>query len=286
MLLLIDAGNTRIKWALAALAAPGAVAGTWIDCGALAHDQVGTLARQWQSVPVGRVLVSNVAGAALRTAIGEQLLLLRDACGAVPAVDWFASDAVVAGVQNLYQNPARLGCDRLAALIGARARWPGRALVVATCGTATTVDALTADGRFIGGMILPGLGVMAASLAQRTAQLPSVSAVSAVSALQPPGSCSPLLADNTEDAIRSGCLAAQAGAIERAVAAHGNAHCVLAGGAAAWVRPYLGHDVTLVDNLVLIGLHAVAIERSAPGKAACRPGTSASSNIAGTSTPC
>src|SRR5438552_2277587 len=71
-------------------------------------------------------------------------------------------------------NPAQLGCDRFASLIGAHALFPGQPLIVATCGTATTVDALSADGLFLGGMILPGLGLMASSLARNTAQLPLV----------------------------------------------------------------------------------------------------------------
>ena len=126
------------------------------------------------------------------------------------AIDWFASVPQLAGVRNGYRNPAQLGCDRFAAAIGAHALEPGKALVVATCGTATTIDALSADGDFLGGMILPGLGLMASSLARNTAQLPQIAASGAV----PAG-----FADNTDDAILSGCLSAQAGAIERACGA-------------------------------------------------------------------
>ena len=261
MLLLIDAGNTRIKWALAGSAtetAPGtAVApGTWIASGAVPHDAIAQLGAAWQAWPVDRVLVSNVAGAGIEAQLRAQLQGLSKP-GAAPAVTWFASTAAVAGVRNGYREPHRLGCDRLAALVGARALLPERALIVATCGTATTVDALDATGLFIGGMILPGPGTMAASLAQRTAQLPPV--------LQaPPAAAAPpiLFADNTEAAIRSGCLAAQAGAIERAIAAHGGAHCLLSGGGAAWVAPYLEAGFTVVDNLVLTGLHAVAMAQA------------------------
>ena len=100
-----------------------------------------------------------------------------------------------------------LGSDRFAAAIGARALAPGQDVVVATCGTATTVDAITLDGRFIGGMILPGLALMAGSLARNTAQLPQVTPGAA-----PP----PLFGANTDDAIISGVPPAQAGAIARA----------------------------------------------------------------------
>lgn len=263
MLLLIDAGNTRVKWALAADLPPSSTLdasavgpAAWLADGMVTHDAIDTLGACWQAHPVSRVLVSNVAGAAVRAALQAQLQLLRTADGAQPVVVWFAAAAAIGGVRNGYREPTRLGCDRLAALIGARTLRPGQALVVATCGTATTVDALAADGTFIGGMILPGLGTMAAALAQRTAQLPSIATPVPV---VPVVSRHALFADNTEDAIRNGCLAAQAGAIERAVAAHGDAHCLLSGGAAGWVAPYLHVAATQVDNLVLTGLHVVAI---------------------------
>jgi type III pantothenate kinase len=152
-----------------------------------------------------------------------------------------------AGVVNGYRNPGQLGCDRFAAAIGAHALAPGRDLVVANCGTATTIDAITADGRFLGGMILPGVGLMAASLARNTAQLPQI----AQGGKLPDG-----FADNTDDAILSGCLAAQGGAIEHACRRHGAAECILSGGAAPWVAPALGVRYRQVENIVLIGLHA------------------------------
>jgi type III pantothenate kinase len=122
---------------------------------------------------------------------------------------------------------------------------------VANCGTATTIDAVTADGRFLGGMILPGLGLMATSLARNTAQLPQI----AQGGKLPSG-----FADNTDDAILSGLLAAQAGAIEHACALHQAQACLISGGAAAYIAPALPAHLPhrLVDNIVLIGLHAAA----------------------------
>ncbi len=247
MLLLIDAGNTRVKWALAdAHAQPGA----WIAHGAAPHDGLDALGAEWRSRQVTRAIVSNVAGQALRERLAALLGPIE--------VEWFASSAERAGLVNGYREPARLGCDRFAAAIGARALAPGQALVVATCGTATTVDAVTADGRFLGGMILPGLALMAGALARNTAQLPQ-----AAPGMAPP----PLFADNTNDAIVSGCLSAQAGAIARAVAGHGGALCILSGGAAPYIAPALEVAHKLVDNIVLVGLHAVARAEAAHGGA-------------------
>lgn len=255
MLLLIDAGNTRVKWgvpqqdALFDARLPDG-AGRWLNIGSAGRDEADLLVQAWQGLPVTRVLISNVAGSSMKVTL---LTSLRAAFGEQIDVTWFASQAELAGVRNGYRNPAQLGCDRFASAIGAHALFPGQALIVATCGTATTVDAITADGEFIGGMILPGLGVMATSLALNTAQLPQIQEISAVATP---------FADNTTDAIIAGCIAAQTGAIERAVALHrqqqGEVLCVLAGGAGPILASYLATPCEKVDNLVLIGLHVAA----------------------------
>src|SRR5450830_1676548 len=217
MLLLIDAGNTRIKWALVAADSP---LGGWLASGAVTHAQIDTLATQWETLAINEVLLSNVAGSVIGTRLRAMLPVVpRD----------FASLPQLAGLTNAYRAPSQLGCDRFAAAI----------------------DAITADGVFLGGMILPGLGLMTSSLARNTAQLPQI----ASDALLPAG-----FADNTDDAILSGCLAAQAGAIERAVRMHGASACLLSGGAALRIAPALALPVPLhlVDNIVMLGLQASA----------------------------
>jgi type III pantothenate kinase len=256
--LLIDAGNTRIKWALAA---PGAALGDWLAQGAHMHADAadpgfalgGAICAGLAGAPatapatIGRVLIANVAGQAVRDRLTAWLAAPQLRIAA-PAIEWFASVPQRAGVRNAYRNPSQLGCDRFAAAIGAHALVPGKAIVVANCGTATTIDAITADGTFLGGMILPGLGLMASSLARNTAQLPQIK----------PGSRLPEgFADNTDDAILTGCLGAQAGAIERAFALHQAVECIISGGAAAYVAPAVQVPHRHVDNIVMIGLHAV-----------------------------
>lgn len=253
MLLLIDAGNTRVKWAVVPSSerSPDAL-GRWSDSGMVEHAQLRSLDDAWRRHKVVRVLASNVAGQAMREGL-EQALLGAFGMQPVP-LEWFASAAALGGIRNNYRNPAQLGCDRFASAIGAHALFPAQPLVVATCGTATTVDAVTSDGVFLGGMILPGLGLMASSLAKNTAQLPQVAAHLDIA--EP-------FADHTDAAIVSGCLAAQAGAVERAVAAHarhgGAVQCILSGGAAALISPHLAVPHQRVDNLVLIGLHKAAM---------------------------
>ncbi|QYF94548.1 type III pantothenate kinase [Massilia sp. PAMC28688] len=238
MMLLVDAGNTRVKWALVQ---PGAAPGQWIASGGVEHADLDQLPERWRDHAVSAVLVSNVAGAALRARLLPLLPGARTA--------WFAARAEMAGMRNGYRNPGQLGCDRFAAALGARTLEPGKAIIVATCGTATTIDAVSAQGDFLGGMILPGLGLMASSLARNTAQLPQVLAGGPL----PSG-----FADNTDDAILSGILSAQAGAIERAFARHRADLCLISGGAACYIAPVLEVAHRMVDNVVLIGLQTAA----------------------------
>lgn len=262
MLLLIDAGNTRVKWALANIATYAcerfdpALLGKWDANGVVERDALGQLVEAWRGRQVARVLLSNVAGEGMRGQLDQ--LLLR-AFGARPiAIEWFRPAPQLAGVRNAYRNPLQLGADRFASAIGAHALYPDEALIVATCGTATTVDAITPDGIFLGGMILPGLGLMASSLAKNTAQLPQVG--SRVDIVTP-------FADNTTDAIVSGCVAAQTGAIGQALAAHGASYgsvrCILSGGAGRMLAPHISHPSVEIDNLVLMGLQTVVMKQHA-----------------------
>lgn len=250
MLLLIDIGNTRIKWAVVDEAA---ALGSWHTFGAVAHARGSEsdffdAVEAWQQLPISRALVANVAGDEKRSMLQQRLPI---------PIDWFVSPPQAAGVRNDYREPTQLGCDRFAAAIGAHALFPASELLIVNCGTATTIDVVSADGNFSGGMILPGLHLMIESLARDTAQLPLVT----ISA------SSQKFADNTNDAITSGCVAAQIGAIEHAfafqLASHATLRCIVSGGAAAEIAPQLSIPYTRVENLVLTGLHAYALSHAA-----------------------
>lgn len=277
MLLLIDAGNTRIKWAWVRQANAGADDyGRWTQSGAVSRADWAQLLPQWQAVPdigaLRRVLVSNVAGIALREQLQDLLVSLLATASpgaAVPGIEWLASQAALGGLTNGYRQPSQLGCDRFAAAIAAHALFPGEALLVATCGTATTIDAIDPDGRFIGGMILPGWGLMTNALSSNTAQLPQITGADAVIAAIDAATAAHAgtkvqlpFADNTQQAIVDGCIAAQVGAIELALQRHrqafGNVRCLLAGGAGNYLSPYLAPAHERFDNLVLIGLQVLA----------------------------
>lgn len=258
MLLLIDAGNTQIKWAVLNPAQQTPL-GEWMQTGSLSHQELIDLdndlnksALPWDQLSVQRAIVSNVAGHALRdllTAAFQQKNII---------VEWLVPAIEKAGIRNQYRNPTQLGSDRFAAAIAAHALFPGQALIIATCGTALTIDAVTADGDFIGGMIAPGLKLMAQSLANNTAQLPAI-------AKNNHGEKAAHFAGDTEAAIVSGCLAAQAGAIEYAVREFvADKHivptplCIVSGGAAQYIIPSLTIPHKSIDNLVLIGLQVIA----------------------------
>lgn len=234
MIICLDSGNTRIKW--------GVHDGEqWLAQGALVHaevDQLAALAVRWPAAT--RVVLANVAG----VAAGERI---RAALGPLAGrLQEVHSSAAAGGVVNGYRFPEKLGVDRWCALIGARSLNRSPTLVV-MAGTATTIDTLAADGRFLGGLILPGVELMRESLGKGTAGLPI-----AAGEYHAYPQC-------TEDAIHSGVLEAQAGAIERAWARlAGDKCCLLAGGNAGLLAPALAIPHRLVDNLPLEGLKEIA----------------------------
>lgn len=235
MILLIDAGNTRIKWGLRSN-------GRWHAQGAIAHSAIRSLSEIFRTDPFDKVIGVNVAGRAIAEAIESAFA----ASGHHP--DWVLPSVQRCGVRNLYDNPEQLGADRWAALIGARALHPGSCLVV-TSGTATTIDHLDAEGVFQGGLILPGTELMRRSLAGNTAQLPFGDG------------CFTSHPRNTADAIVSGCLTAQVGAIERmyrSFQVNQNTLCLLNGGGAGLLETVLDVPYRRIDNLVLEGLAVIA----------------------------
>ena len=191
-----------------------------------------------------RGLVSNVAGAQ----VGETL---RRACESRGTrLEFIASQPGQLGVTNGYRDPSQLGTDRWAALIAAHRVGPGHKLVV-NAGTALTIDALTADGRFRGGMIVPGPALMRRSLDRGTAGLRLTEGAFA----EFPAS--------TPDAITTGAIQACAGAVERMRDAMAGAGCapsqvVLSGGSAPELAPHLPIAATIRENLVLDGLLLIA----------------------------
>jgi len=240
-MLLFDAGNSRCKWAWI-------INGIWLRQGVLHNSDTAA----WQVLKVSfsqfaapqKILASNVAGA-------EIAQYLRELCAVWSCpVEFITAQAEQCGVRNRYEQPSQLGCDRWAALLAAWHRELQACLVV-NCGTATTVDALSASGEFLGGLILPGIELMQRSLQINTSQLGDEFSRNNGKVTDFPS--------NTADAIVSGAMRACIGAIQQQykLLAVNGARCILSGGAAESILPYLGLPTELVDNLVLQGVQII-----------------------------
>ncbi len=252
--LAIDIGNTRLKWALYAGPQPGS---PMLAHGAQFLENIEKLAEHdWASLPApGCLLGCNVAGDGMRHRVEEQLEELWDL-----EPRWVVSSREAAGVTNGYDHPNRLGVDRWVALIGARhrvlAEGPPRPALVVMVGTAVTVDALDASGRFLGGLILPGFGLMLRALEMGTAGLKA-----------PTGEVVDF-PTNTSDALMSGGADAIAGAVDR-MRRKLKARCgddpalIMTGGAAVKLAPITELRFETVDSLIFDGLLTVQSHRLA-----------------------
>ncbi len=246
--LTIDIGNTRLKWALYEGAEPGA---TLLEHGAEFLENIDRLAEgAWADLPTPRgMLGCVVAGEAVRRRVEAQM----EIWDIVP--NWVVPQAAEAGVKNGYDFPGRLGADRWVAVIGARHRLLRRGqtgpLVVVMVGTAVTVEAVDAEGQFLGGFILPGHGIMLKALESGT------------SGLHVPTGEVVTFPTNTSDALTSGGTFAIAGAVHRMVA-HLREHtgqepvCFMTGGAGWKMAPSMGLSFELVDHLIFDGLLDIA----------------------------
>lgn len=222
--LLLDVGNTTLKWALLkageALPGPGAAAPGGaltalmlgqgihtIDEAALQTTFAAELAQARSRIAKDLTTPTPVASWGCAVAASDKIAAIEAAVRAAQSapVQWlgatrqFQYGGVV--LRNGYREPEQLGSDRWHAMIGARARYADVPLLIISAGTATTVDAVGADGRFLGGVIAPGVEMMRAALARGTARLP----LAAGDYVELP--------DNTDDAIRTGILDAQIGLI-------------------------------------------------------------------------
>ncbi len=292
--LLIDAGNSVIKWAFTR---PGLTPETLHTTlrNPMQRDDIflatGTLTNtvrtsplfipipDWDSLPTPHsVWISNVAG----QAIAQRLTQWLHAQWPTVAQHTIRAQRFQCGVTNNYDLPEQLGSDRWASLIGAHTAYPHEALFIATLGTATTLETLDAHGHFIGGLIAPGPAIMLRALSQNTAQLPKPENLSSphctnLEATAP----SPFFALDTSAALQQGARLMQVGFIERgwhsaltylrtaasasdSTLSHAkealSPRCLLSGGAALEIAPWLSLPYTYHPHLVLQGLAVMAFE--------------------------
>jgi len=237
-ILAVDAGNSRVKWALHESSG-------FVREGACAIDGLDVLDLEWDAIAQpDAIVIANVAG----EVIGAQIAQACKRRGRLPM--WVKGQATQCGVINGYIDPGQLGPDRWAALIGANALSLGNCIVVCM-GTATTIDALTGNGEFLGGMILPGIELMHVLLNENTARLGRQRGETVS------------FPRTTPDAITSGAIRATCGAIEYMHdemhnAGHRDVAFIVTGGAAAAFVSVYERPVLLRDRLVLEGLVCIA----------------------------
>lgn len=248
-LLVLDVGNTRLKWGLYDNPHPGADA---LASGALLLEEVDQLRHALQRWPrPKRVIGCAVAGAVVTARVCAELDALGLQC------NWISAQAAQCGVRNSYAVPSLLGADRWAAQLGARQRVPDQAAMVISVGTAVTIDCLSRDGVFIGGIILPGFGLMLKALEMGTAGL-----------RVPEGEICDF-PTNTSDALMTGGALAISGAARQMHARlqareqQSRVTVLLTGGAAPKLHDALGLPHQDVEHLVFEGLLCIAAQQAA-----------------------
>lgn len=250
MNLLVDIGNARVKWAVQD-------ASSWNSGQPLIRRQKAfkDLARPaWKELPTpDRVIVSSVAGEDYRKSVHTWVKRRWKI-----SPEFLRAEVQQCGVTNAYSAPQRLGSDRWANLLAVHAHYKGPAVVI-DCGTAITIDAIAADGTHLGGLIVPGMDLMAKALTEGTA---------GVQIHEKDSQEIGLLARSTESAVSGGVLYAAVSLIDRVsldlkVELGSAATILLTGGDASRIMPLLsikpGHD----PELVLKGLALFAEETAA-----------------------
>jgi type III pantothenate kinase len=235
MNLLIDMGNTRLKWAV----------GNGLDisvglpvCNADINRD--SLFQLWQAIdPPNQLAISCVSANQL---LGLVLSVAKEFWPKANIV-LAKSEANGFGLINSYQNPEKLGVDRWLGMIASYHRHQ-KAFCMVDCGTAITVDVVDNSGKHLGGLISPGLTLMKESLAKGTENL------NLSQATYPFG-----LANFTDAAIHNGTLLAACGLIELALKTQpDNLQLLLTGGDAEIIAAHLSKSAIVDPDLVLRGL--------------------------------
>ena len=249
--LALDVGNTRLKWAQYDTVGAGA---KLLAQGAVFLENIDKLAEdEWSTLPApSKILGCVVAGDAIKRRVTEQMELWD----VTPR--WVVASSQEAGLINGYDHPSRLGADRWVAMIGARHRLLRRGInkpcVVVMVGTAVTVEAIDVNGKFLGGIILPGHGIMLRALESGTA------------GLHVPTGDVRNFPTNTSDALTSGGTFAIAGAVQCMVQNITQQcgevpACIMTGGAGWKMAPSMSVQFELVESLIFDGLLEVASHR-------------------------
>lgn len=249
MILLVDIGNSRIKWARVsegALQDPGEAPAAQVPehiVRAMAESEAGA---------VSRIVATNVGGREAGAALAEAA---EKRWGVSP--EFIVPSASAHGIRCAYADPARLGPDRWAAMIAAH-RLADGAVSVIDAGTTVTLDTVDAHGRHLGGLIMAGPRMVCAALARAT------SGIGPVDGTPPPPGAS-VLGTSTESAVVNGAMLAIAGGLDRALrgasaGAPRRPAVLISGGDGQMLSRWLETETRYRANLALEGLAIIAAE--------------------------
>ncbi len=249
MILVIDVGNTRLKWA-------------WLTNTGLSDQQAvvhrDAKAGLWTAALFetpqrpSRILVSNVAGADMAKTLSKLAKKMFHV-----EIEFVTATQEYHGLTNGYLDPTLLGADRWLALIGAWTRAKG-ALCVVDAGTAVKVDSVDARGQHLGGLIAPGIHMMREALMSKTSDI-----AKAASSSTP--SLAGVLANNTVGAVSRGAIFALAGMADRAAEIIEQStgtvpKLFITGGDAGMITGTMRNHGEIVPDLVLQGLAVIAAQ--------------------------
>ena len=264
--LLLDIGNTRSKWitTLANSLDSFTIVQEGIINNAELVEQI-----QVQFSPAFMLNQQQIIKNIYCTCVGQSELL-KTWQNHFPNANFnlLTGDTIVPSLQNNYLNPAELGTDRLAGLIGASTLHPNKNILIVASGTATTIDYLQSGSIFMGGWIIPGFDLMLKSLGKSTANLPILDANQLLkeSSNNPSVKAQRIsqvaLGKSTKDAIEMGVILSTLGAIQLALNQINQIEMILlTGGNAPLLESYLlpilnGYKVKSEPNLILIGINS------------------------------
>ena len=200
-ILLIDLGNTRLKWALAP--SHGNMSSDFTEQGYSTHDSPNQLS-QFDQLSKNQIIEKIICSSVISE---DKTLALKKHCQTImPQAAWFQINgaSAIKHLGSQYDEAQQLGADRRAMALGAHQMFPGKHILVVGAGTATTIDLITPT-QYMGGWIFPGMSLMTSALNANTAQLPNVSTEDQGSSLK--------IGTNTNDGIYQGILASHVGAI-------------------------------------------------------------------------
>nr|VFK15674.1 MAG: type III pantothenate kinase [Candidatus Kentron sp. LFY] len=247
--LVLDIGNTRMKWAH--------IRNGLADHGDATYT-VGQISKildkRWRAMkPPCRMLVSNVGKPGMADALSQWTMenwALQPEYVTVESEAW--------GVTCAYRDSDTFGSDRWVALIAAHQRFKGPVCVV-DCGTAITVDALAADGKHLGGLIVPGIELMRRTLSRGTGRIGKMPGVNTMSA----AAQNTWLGRSTQEGVMAGTMWAAVAFIDRVIVDleaefQKRMTCILVGGDAQAIHPLLACKAICEPDLVLQGLAVIA----------------------------